>query len=107
MAVANAVAAQTALSGYPKQIAVTCTVTNQPPITWSLVTPPPGVTLSTLSDTAAVITVNRELTSTEPVVLSITVAVDEDGEDQSTATFSCTVMPRPTSPAVLHAAGVM
>jgi hypothetical protein len=107
MATVQAVSAQTALSGYPKQITVTCTITNQPPITWSLVTPPSGVTITQLSDTSAIVTVNRQLTSLTPVVLSITVAADEDGEDQSTATFSCTVSPRPTSPAVLQVAGVL
>lgn len=107
MATVQAVPAQTALSGFPKQITVTCTVTNQPPITWSLVTPPSGVTITTLSDTSAVVTVNRELTSLTPVVLSITVAADEGGEDQSSTTFNCTVSPRPTSPAVLQVAGVL
>lgn len=99
--------AQSALSGYPKQITITGTLASQPPITWSLQTPPSGVSIAPASDTTAVLTVNRECQGNAPLVLSVTVLADEDGEDQSTATFPVTVTPRPTSPAVLAAAGAL
>lgn len=99
--------AQTALSGYPKQVVITGELAGQPPITWSLDTPPAGVTIAPATDTTALLTINRECTTNAPLVLSVTILADEDGEVQASRTITVTVSPRPTSPAVLAAAGAL